>query len=102
MQTVIVLFNLKSGVSREEFETWARTSDIPLVRALPSMQAFDVLRASGLLIGEGESPYEYIEIMRIPDMEAFSKDLADPAVQAGAAQFQKYADNPLFILAGEI
>lgn len=102
MQTVIVLFNLKSGVSREEFETWARTSDIPLVSALPSMQAFDVLRASGLLIGEGKSPYEYIEIMRIPDMEAFGKDLADPAVQAGAAQFQQYADNPLFILAGAI
>ena len=31
-------------------------------------------------------------------MAAFGADLADPAVQAGAAQFQQYADNPLFIL----
>lgn len=98
MQTVIVLFNLKAGVNREEYEAWARASDLPVVNALPSMQKFEVLKASGLLIGDGPSPYEYVEIMRIPDMAAFGKDLADPAVQAGAAQFQQYADNPLFIL----
>ena len=98
MQTVIVLFNLKPGVSAEEYEAWARASDLPVVNALPSVEKFEVLKASGLLIGEGSSPYDYIELMRIPDMAAFGADLADPAVQAGAAQFQQYADNPLFIL----
>ena len=98
MQTVIVLFNLKPGVSREEYEAWARASDLPLVNALPSMEKFEVLKASGLLMGEGKSPYEYVEIMRVPDMAALGRDLADPDVQAGAAQFQQYADNPVFIL----
>ncbi|MNU67865.1 REDY-like protein HapK [compost metagenome] len=98
MQTVIVLFNLKPGVSAGEYEAWARASDLPVVNALPSVEAFEVLKARGLLIGEGKPPYDYIEIMRIPDMAAFGKDLGDPAVQAGAAQFQQYADNPLFIL----
>ena len=98
MQTVIVLFNLKPGVIAGEYEAWARASDLPVVNALPSVEAFEVLKASGLLIGEGKPPYDYIEIMRIPDMAAFGKDLGDPAVQAGAAQFQQYADNPLFIL----
>ena len=98
MQTVIVLFNLKPGVDRAEYEAWARESDLPVVNALPSMEKFEVLKAQGLLIGDGPSPYEYVEIMRVPDMAAFGADLADPAVQAGAAQFQQYADNPLFIL----
>lgn len=99
MKTVIVLFNLKPGARREDFERWAREQDIPTVSALPSMQSFEVLRASGLLIGEGTPPYEYFEIMRVPDMEAFGRDLQSPAVQAGAARFQEFADNPVFILA---
>ena len=98
MQTVIVLFNLKDGVSRETYEAWARESDLPVVNGLASVEKFEVLKASGLLIGDGPSPYEYIEIIRIPDMAAFGADLSDPAAQAGAAQFQQFADNPLFIL----
>jgi len=98
MQTVIVLFNLKPGVSREDYEAWARGSDLPVVNALDSVERFEVLKSRGLLMGEGQSPYAYFEIIRIKDMQAFAKDLNDPAVQAGAAQFQTYADNPLFIL----
>ena len=98
MQTVIVLFNLKPGVSAGEYEAWARASDLPVVNALPSVDRFEVLKSSGLLIGDGKPPYDYIEIIRIPDMAAFGKDLGDPAAQAGAAQFRQYADNPLFIL----
>lgn len=98
MQTVVVLFNLKPGVSRQEYEAWARASDLPVVSALPSVDRFEVLKASGLLMGEGKSPYEYVELIRVPDMAAFGRDLSDPAVQAGATQFQQYADNPLFIL----
>jgi hypothetical protein len=98
MQTVIVLFNLKPGVDVAQYEAWARDSDLPVVNGLPSVEKFEVLKASGLLIGEGASPYQYIEIIRVPDMAAFGADLSDPAAQAGAAQFQQFADNPLFIL----
>ncbi|MEO6170362.1 MAG: hypothetical protein ABIO84_05445 [Lysobacter sp.] len=102
MNTVIVLFNLKPGASVADFEKWAREQDVPTVSALASVDSFEVLRAKGLLIGEGKPPYEYIEIMRVPDMAAFGADLSSPAVQAGAAQFQQFADNPLFILAESI
>lgn len=102
MNTVIVLFNLKPGTSRDDYERWAREHDIPTVNGLASMDAFEVLRSQGLLIGEGQPPYEYVEIMRVPDMEAFGRDLASPEVQAGAARFQEFADNPLFILTRNI
>ncbi|QOY62687.1 REDY-like protein HapK [Lysobacter sp. H21R4] len=102
MNTVIVLFNLKPGASAADFEQWAREHDVPTVNALSSMDSFEVLRSKGLLIGEGKPPYEYIEILRVPDMAAFAADLSAPQVQAGAAQFQQFADNPIFILAESI
>ena len=102
MQTVIVLFNLKPGVDVAQYEAWARDSDLPVVNGLASVEKFEVLKASGLLIGEGASPYQYVEIIRVPDMAAFAADLSDPAAQAGAAQFQQFADNPLFILTSAI
>ena len=34
MQTVVVLFNLKPGVVRAEYEAWARSSDLPVVNGL--------------------------------------------------------------------
>lgn len=102
MNTVIVLFNLKPGTSREDYERWARERDVPTVSALESMDSFEVLRSRGLLGGGGDAPYEYVEIMRVPDMDAFGRDLAQPGVQAGAAEFQQFADNPLFILTESI
>jgi len=102
MQTIIVLFNLKPGVSREEYESWARSRDVPTVNALDSVEHFEVLKSRGLLMGEGQAPYEYFEIIRVKDMQAFGKDLAAPGIQAGAAQFQAYANNPLFILADSL
>jgi hypothetical protein len=98
MKTVIVLFNLKPGASRDDYERWARENDLPTVNALGSVDRFEVLKSAGLLIGEGKPPYEYIELIRINDMDAFGRDVASPAVQQGAAQFQQFADNPLFIL----
>ena len=66
MNTVIVLYNLKPGTSPEEYERWAREQDLPTVNGLASVDAFEVLRSRGLLIGEGKPPYEYVEVMRVP------------------------------------
>lgn len=98
MATIVVLFNLKPGVDRADYERWARESDLPLVNGLASVERFEVLRAGGVLGSEAKAPYEYIELIRVPDMAAFGKDVASELVQKGAAQFQQFADNPVFIL----
>lgn len=97
MTTVIVLFNLKDAAQREAYERWAREVDLPTAGALPSVDNFEVLKASGLLTG-GPSPYQYVEILRINSMERLGQDIGTPAMQAVAAQFQSFADNPMFIL----
>ena len=88
---IIVLFNLKPGVTPADYEQWALSSDLPTVRALPSIAGFDVFRSTGLL-GGGDPPYAYIEIIDVADMDRFQADVATPAMQAIAAEFGKIAD----------
>ena len=97
MTTLIVLFNLKDATQRAAYERWAREVDLPTASALPSVDKFEVLKASGLLTG-GPSPYEYVEILRINDMAQLGADVGTPTMQQVSAQFQAFADQPLFIL----
>jgi REDY-like protein HapK len=95
--TVIVLFNLKDASRRADYERWAREVDLPTAGALPSVDKFEVLKASGLLTG-GASPYDYVEILRINNMAQLGNDVGTPTMQQVSAQFQAFADNPLFIM----
>ena len=97
MTTLIVLFNLKDASSHAAYELWAREVDLPTAGALPSVDRFEVLKASGLLTG-GPSPYAYVEVLRINSMEQLGKDITSTAMQAVSAQFQAFADQPLFIM----
>ncbi|MHA7816988.1 MAG: EthD family reductase [Pseudohaliea sp.] len=97
MKTLIVLFNLKTGCSREEYEHWARSVDIPTVERLESCDGFEVFRTVGTLAG-GEAPCAYVEIIRINDFAAFEAAIAGDEMQKVAAEFQAFADSPVFML----
>lgn len=101
MAYVVVLFNLKPGVDRAAYEQWARTSDIPTVNSLASVDSFRVLKASGTL-GGGSSPYEYVELIDVNDMEQLGADIAADPMPKIAAEFGTFADNPVFILTEEL
>jgi hypothetical protein len=102
MTTIVVLFNLKPGASMADYEAWAKAKDIPTVKSLPSVSDFRVLKMGNLLGSETASPYQYCELIEVADMTAFFADLGNEAVQAGAKVFNEFAENPLFIVAGEI
>jgi REDY-like protein HapK len=95
--TIVVLFNLKPGVSVADYERFASELDLPTVNGLPSIAQFEVLRSKGLLRG-GAGPYQYIEILRVKNMEQFGSDVSTATMQSIAAQFRSFADNPQFIL----
>ncbi len=99
MTTIVVLFNLKSGTRVEEYEAWARASDLPTVSALPAVRRFEVLRSSGLLSGKGSAPYQYVEVLQVASVDALRADItATPAMAEIARQFREFADNPLFVV----
>ena len=97
MTTLIVLFNLKNPAAAADYERWARTVDLPTAGSLPSVDKFEILKSHGLLGGTA-APYQYIEVLRINDMTQLGKDVATPRMQEVSAQFQSFADNPLFIV----
>ena len=98
MATVLVLFNLKAGTDVAAYEKWVCEKDLPTVRGLGSVNGFDVLRAQGMLGSDAKPPYQYAELIEVSNMAAFGQDISTEIVQAGAKQFQAFADNPFFIL----
>ena len=100
---IIVLFNLKPGVTPADYEDWARTRDIPGVRSLPSVDDFTVLRTTGLLGSEARAPYDYVEIIEVADLEGFWTDIATEASQAIAGEFKEWlGSEPVFLMTEEL
>ena len=99
---IVVLFNLKPGVDAAAYEAWAASADIPIVNALASIDSFSVHAATGVLGSDAPSPYGYIEVVDIADMDQFGRDVAEETMQRVAAEFREFADNPTFILTRDI
>lgn len=102
MTTLIVLFNLKSGVSAADYEAWARATDIPTAGALPSVEKFEVLKSVSLLGSEAAPPYQYVERIVVRDMAQLGEDVGTPAMQEVSAAFRRFADDPLFIVTASL
>ncbi|MBB5210175.1 REDY-like protein HapK [Microbulbifer hydrolyticus] len=100
--TIVVLFNLKPGVSPSDYEEWARTTDLPTVRKLDAVDQFSVLRTTGLLGSDAPAPYQYVELLVVKDMQQLGADVSSETMQKVAAEFQQLADNPQFILTESI
>lgn len=99
---IIVLFNLQAGASVADYERWVKDADIPGVRGLPSVTDYRVHKATGLLGSDAPSPYQYVEVIDVGDMDQFGIDAAGPVVQKLAAELGSFADNPLFILTEDL
>lgn len=99
---IIVLFNLQPGASVADYEAWVREADIPGVRGLPSVTDYRVHKATGLLGSDAPSPYQYVEVIDIGDMDQFGVDAAGPVVQKLSADLAGFADNPTFILTEDL
>ncbi len=96
---IICLFNLQQGVDVGEYEEWARTRDIPAVKALGSIRDFSVLRSTGVFGDENAfPPYQYVEIIEVTGIDAFVADVSAEDFQKAAAPFRGFADAPVFIL----
>ncbi len=98
MKRIVVLFNLKDEESRADYEAWAKSTDLPIVNGLDSVDGFSVHRATGMLGSDANAPYQYIEIIDVNDMEIFGREVATETMQKVAGEFQGFADSPLFIL----
>ena len=102
MKTLIVLFRLKPGTDVSAYESWARSTDLPVVRGLPSVEGFEVFRTTGLLGSAARPPYDYVEMIGIRDTAQFGVDVATETMRRVASEFRQFADSPVFMLTDRI
>ncbi|MBF9149451.1 REDY-like protein HapK [Novosphingobium jiangmenense] len=89
---IFAVFNLKPGVSEDDYLAWARSTDLPTVNALPSIASFRVFRATRVLGSDAKPPFGWIEVLDIADMEQFGKDVATAAMGEVAAAFNNMVE----------
>ncbi|WP_416907277.1 MAG: REDY-like protein HapK [Polymorphobacter sp.] len=99
---ILVLFNLKPGVAAADYEHWAKTRDMPGVRSLMSIDDFRVYGITGIFGSDAKPPFQYAEVIDIADMDGFLTDIAQPMMVEVAAEFQQWADAPLFLTTDEL
>jgi len=100
---LIIMYNLKAGVTPADFETWVKTSDQPAMRGLARVADFQTLRAEKLLMGDGKPSVQYIETFSIPDLDGFvAEDMPGATVQGVMGQFMGFADAPQFMVVSEV
>ena len=102
MAQLIVLFKLKDESSREAYEAWAQATDLPVVRALPSVDGFAVQRVSGLFGTDAPAPYDYVEVIDINSLEQFATDVGTETMAKVAGEFRTFADDPVFMLSDNL
>ena len=76
MPSMIVLVNLKEGVSPEAYERWMLESYAPAVRELPSVEDWRDYRATDLLGSGAAPPYRYVVTLEIEDLDRLGCDMA--------------------------
>lgn len=102
MNTLVVLFNLRPDADVAAYEAWARSTDLPVVRALPAVRDFSLYRSQGLF-GSGEAgPFQYVEVIDIADLTEFGAQLDSATMRRVADEFRQFADNPVFLLTERI
>jgi hypothetical protein len=103
MAKLILLYSLKDGVGKDEFENWVRTVDYPAMRGLERVSSFTTYCAEKLLIGEGAPSVQYIEMFDIPDLDGFARqDMPGETVQSVMGAFMGFAEAPQFIVCSEV
>jgi len=99
MAKEIILYNLKAGITDEEYKDYVTREKGPLLESLPSVKKFEMVKISGSV--KGEIPYKYIGILHINSLDDFyQKDAKSSKFQDFLAKWQTKVSD-FHILFGE-
>ena len=94
---VFFLNRLREGADAEEYEAWIRRVDYPIARAQGAITSYTVTRIAGTLSGEGESPYDYLEVIEITDLDAYRARGALPEFEQLLREWSQYVAEAVMI-----
>lgn len=89
------LFNLKPGVSVEDYARWSLAVNHPFARSVKEIKRFHDHRAVGTL--EGEPAYQIIEEIEIESVEAYKAAMERPEFKAFGEQWSQWVSDWIVI-----
>jgi hypothetical protein len=89
---IIVLINLKEGVSPEDYERWILDSYAPAVKSLASVEDWRDYRVSGLLGSDAAPPYRYVVTLEVSDLEQLGRDMEGEEMQRHFSELHELAE----------
>lgn len=102
---VFFLTQLKDGVDPDDYEQFLREVDYPRTQDLLPVSYYRATRIEGKVIGEGLSPYQYIEVLDIDDYDAYTAAFANPSPEVQeliGLVFSHVDDKTALALFGEV
>lgn len=75
MAVVMWFSKLKSGVDPEAYEEWVRRTDYALAQEIDCILSYKVYRVEGPFQHKVPGDYDYIEIVKITDLDAYREAL---------------------------
>ncbi len=99
MAKEIILYNLKAGITDEEYQDYVTSEKGPLLESLSSVKKFEMIKIIGA--AKGEVPYKYVGILHLTSLDDFrQKDAKSPKFQDFLAKWQTKVSD-FHILFGE-
>jgi hypothetical protein len=100
---ILILYKLKDGVTREDFEAWLKASSAPTLRGVKRLKDLTVYRVEKRVMDGREASVDYVEIFDIPDIAGFiSEDIPSPDLRKDMEEFRGFAQSPEYLLASPI
>ncbi len=90
--TLIVMLKLKEGADRQRYEAFARDTDRPTAMALSSIRDWQLYRAQGLVGADGDTPFDYLEVVQVDDTDQMAQDMAGPQIAELSEQLAEFAE----------
>jgi hypothetical protein len=89
--TMVVLVNLKEGVSPEDYKRWVLETYAPAVKALPSVRDWRAYRVGGLLASDDVPPHQYVVTVDIDDLAQLGRDMAGEEMRGLLSELHRLA-----------
>jgi len=103
MAHIFILYNLKAGVSREDFESWLNTNNSTALRSIKRLEKFAVFRVEKRVMTQEQASVDYIDLFEIPDISGFiNEDLSGDIARKNMEEFGGFADKPEYLLASAV
>lgn len=76
---VVSFFNLKKGVSKNDYKKWAKEVDMNVSKKIPGIKSFEIFEISKVkekeIIDkiESKSDYEFMEVVKLDNLDSWNK-----------------------------